>query len=173
MIEGGTFLIETPEQLRAVADPLRQRLLQAFADPLPVREAAARLGEPLTKLYHHVDQLLAAGLIRVAREERKRAVVERHFQTVASRFAVAPSAFGGELEIEGQRAAIARANLEEVLAGAAPDKGAFRIARSSARLDTAALERLESEIGRLLRELDDPSAPETDLLFVSTRRGDG
>jgi predicted transcriptional regulator len=75
MIEAGTFLIETPEQLRAVADPLRQRLLQAFAEPKPIRQAAADMGESLTKLYRHVDQLLAAGLIRVAREERRRAVM--------------------------------------------------------------------------------------------------
>jgi DNA-binding transcriptional ArsR family regulator len=172
MIDGGTFLIESPEQLRVVADPLRQRLLQAFAEPRTIRAASAALGEPLTKLYHHVDQLLAAGLVRVVREERKRAVMERYFQTVATRFAVVPSAFGSAGAGKDQRAAVARANLEELLGRAAPDTGALRIARSSARLTPEVLERLESAFGRLIEELDDPAAPEVDLMLFSARRGE-
>jgi DNA-binding transcriptional ArsR family regulator len=173
MSKVGTFLIETPEQLRAISDPLRQRLLQAFAEPLPVREAAARLGEPLTKLYHHVDQLLVAGLIRVAREERKRALVERYFQSNASRFAVVPSAFGGEVDLEARREALARTSLEELLDSAATGEGNLRLARSAARLNTSGLERLEAEVGRLLQELEDPSAPQVDVLLISARRDDG
>ena len=172
MIEGGTFLIESPEQLRVVADPLRQRLLQAFAEPCTIRQASTALGEPLTRLYHHVDQMLAAGLVRVVREERRRAVMERYFRTVATRFAVAPSAFGGAGAGGDRRAAIARANLEELLGRAAPETGAMRIARSSARLTPEVLERLEAAFGRLLEELDDPAAPEVDLMLFSARRAE-
>ena len=172
MSGAGTFLIETPGQLRAIADPLRQRLLQAFAEPKPIRRAAAELGESPTKLYRHVDQLLAAGLIRVAREERRRAVTERHFQTVAARFEVMPGAIGDSARVADRRAAIARANLAELLDGAAPAAGTLRIARTSARLTTAAMEQLEAAFARLLEDLSDPSAPEVDLLLFSARRSE-
>jgi DNA-binding MarR family transcriptional regulator len=162
MSGAGTFLIETPGQLRAIADPLRQRLLQAFAEPKPIRRAAAELGESPTKLYRHVDQLLAAGLIRVA----------RHFQTVAARFEVMPGAIGDSARVADRRAAIARANLAELLDGAAPAAGTLRIARTSARLTTAAMEQLEAAFARLLEDLSDPSAPEVDLLLFSARRSE-
>jgi DNA-binding transcriptional ArsR family regulator len=169
-----TFLIETPEQLRAVADPLRQRLLQAFAEPRTVREVAGRLGEKVTKLYHHVDQLLAAGLVKVVREEKRRAVIERSFQVSARRFAVSPAAFGGGGEsLDRKRTAIVRAGVEEMLAAASSEEGAFRLARVHARLSVAALERIEGEIARLVREAEDPAAPPVDLLLLSSRRGGG
>src|ERR1700733_12536600 len=88
-----TFLVETAEQLRALSEPLRQRLLEQFVSGATIKQAAARLGQPPTRLYHHVDQLLAAGLIKVVSEEKRRSVIERTFQTAARRFAVSPSAF--------------------------------------------------------------------------------
>jgi hypothetical protein len=164
-----TFVIETTEQLRAVSDPLRQRLLRIFADGSTVKEAAAALGQPLTKLYHHVDQLLAAGLIRVAGEERKRSVVERRFQTVAARFIVGAGALGAGGTRAGKRDEIARGAIEELLAAAADEEGSFRLMRSRARLGQAALERIEAEIARLIDELGDPGAPQVELVVIAAR----
>lgn len=164
-----TFVVETPEQLKALAEPLRQRLLECFAAPATVKQAAARLGEPLTKLYHHVDQLLAAGLIRIASEQRRRAVVERSFAAVARRFAVSPMAFGVPNRSR-QRDRVARANFEELLAGVAPGEGAFRLLRERVRLTAEGRERLETELARLLEKLDSPNAPEIDFMMLSARR---
>lgn len=163
------FLVETPEQLKALAEPLRQSLLEQFCAPATIKQAAAKLGVPVTRLYHHVDQLLAAGLVRVAREEKRRAVSERFFQAVARRFVVSPSAFGGDRADE--RGRIARFYLEELLAGGDAGEGAFRLMRTKARLTDEGRGRLESEIARLLRELADPDAPLIDLMAVSMRRG--
>ena len=171
--DGGpdTFLVETPEQLKALAEPLRQSLLEQFCTPATIKQAAAKLGVPVTRLYHHVDQLLAAGLIRVAREEKRRAVSERFFQAVARRFAVSPSAFGGDGSRADERGRIARAYLEELLAGGDAGEGAFRLLRTRARLTDEGRARLESEIARLLRELSDPEAPLIDLMLVGVRQG--
>ena len=169
--QGGAFVVETPEQLRALSDPLRQRLLEQFAEAATVKQAAARLGAPPTRLYHHVDQLLAAGLIRVAREEKRRAVTERYFETVARRFTVSPSAFGAEGSAAGERGKVARANLEELLAGGDGGAGAFRLMRSRVRLSEQGRERLEAGIAGLLEELGDPDAPPVDLLMLSLRQG--
>lgn len=167
-----TFVVETPAQLRALSDPLRQRLLEQFAEGATVKQAAERLGEKLTKLYHHVDQLQSAGLIRVIREERKRATVERTFQTAARRFAVSPAAFaGGPGEgATSERERLARAAVEQLLAGADQGAGAFRLLRTRVHLTEAGRERLEKELSRLLRELNDPQAPPVDLLMLSARQ---
>jgi len=165
-----TFVVETPAQLRALSDPLRQRLLEQFAEGATVKQAAARLGEPATKLYHHVDQLLAAGLIRVVREEKRRSVIERTFAVAGRRFAVSPSAFAPGESPGGERERIARAALEELLAGAADRPGAFRLLRTRVRLTGEGRERLEAELARLLQALDDPAAPAVDLVMLSARQ---
>jgi DNA-binding transcriptional ArsR family regulator len=165
-----TFLVETPEQLKALSDPLRQRLVELFARGMTIKQAAAALGAKPTRLYHHVDQLLAAGLIRVAREEKVRAVIERTFEAAARRFVVSPSAFGGEGGRAGARERIARAYVEELLAAAEDEEGAIRIMRTRLRLGQAGRERLEREIARLLPELEDPDAPFVELLMLSARQ---
>lgn len=77
------------EQLRLLSDPLKLKLLQAFAEAeLTPRQVAEELGESLTKLYRHVDALQDAGLIEVVQETRKRGTVERSFRAVAQRFEV-------------------------------------------------------------------------------------
>ena len=166
-----TFLVETPAQLKALAEPLRQSLLEQFCSPATIKQAAASLGVPVTRLYHHVDQLLAAGLIRVAREEKRRAVSERFFQAVARRFAVSPSAFGGDGSRADERGRIARSYLEEVLAGGDAGEGAFRLMRTKARLSDEARAKLENEIARLLKDLADPDAPLIELMLIGMRLG--
>ncbi|HVQ09349.1 MAG TPA: helix-turn-helix domain-containing protein [Allosphingosinicella sp.] len=173
MSEGPTdsFLVETPAQLKALSDPFRQRLLEQFAKAATIKQAAARLGLPPTRLYHHVDLLLAAGLIRVTGEARRRAVIERSFETVARRFAVSPAAFGGESGRAGERGRIARSNVEELLAGAEDSDGAFRLLRTRLPLSQAGREKLEAGLQRLLDELKEPGAPYVDLLMLSARQG--
>ncbi|MDX1499710.1 MAG: helix-turn-helix domain-containing protein [Woeseiaceae bacterium] len=84
-----TYRVSDLDQLRLLADPLKLKLIQAFAEqPRTTREVADELGENLTRLYRHVDALLAAGLIEITREEKKRGTVERTFAAVARRFEV-------------------------------------------------------------------------------------
>lgn len=72
--------------LRALADPIRLAMLGVLMerhDELPVmsvKELAARLGEPQTKLYRHVKQLEAVGLIRVAATRLVSGILEQRYQ---------------------------------------------------------------------------------------------
>jgi DNA-binding transcriptional ArsR family regulator len=74
------------ETLRALADPLRLAILSALMDDGPtlrvmsVKELAEELGEPQTKLYRHVKQLEATGLIRVAASRLVSGIVEHRYQ---------------------------------------------------------------------------------------------
>src|SRR5215471_2523012 len=75
------------ETLKALADPLRLKMLSALMrgrpDDLPVlsvKELAHELGEPQTKLYRHVKQLEAAGLIRAVASRVVSGIVEQRYQ---------------------------------------------------------------------------------------------
>jgi DNA-binding transcriptional ArsR family regulator len=92
------FVITELDQLKAMADPMRVRLVEALTHrELTVAELAKRVGEPIGRLYHHVDLLLAAGLVVVTRRVKKRGTEERWLRSVARDivvddgiFAVAP-----------------------------------------------------------------------------------
>jgi DNA-binding transcriptional ArsR family regulator len=84
----GVREIDTVEALRALADPLRLAILSALDrrdgdGELPVRsvkELAGELGEPQTKLYRHVKQLEAAGLIEVAATRVVSGILEQRYR---------------------------------------------------------------------------------------------
>jgi len=110
------YRVSDLEQVRLLADPLKLKLIQAFAErPRTVREAATELGENLTRLYRHVDALLEAGLIEITHEEKKRGTVERTFRSIARRFEVDHALFaddgGGNQAVRG----LLRAAEEELL----------------------------------------------------------
>ena len=86
--EPGVREIDSVEGLRALADPVRLAILSALdkrvADgALPVmsvKELAQHLGEPQTKLYRHVKQLEAAGLIEVAATRMVSGILEQRYR---------------------------------------------------------------------------------------------
>ncbi|MDX2060241.1 MAG: helix-turn-helix domain-containing protein [Gemmatimonadales bacterium] len=80
------------DQVRALADPLRVRLVETLvAREASVAELAAVAEVPLTRLYHHVDLLLETGLIEVVSRIRRRGAEERRFRAVAARYTLAGS----------------------------------------------------------------------------------
>src|SRR5690349_5895529 len=92
-----TYVITELPQIKALADPLRQRILGAFVrEPRTTKQVAVLLGQPPTKLYHHVDQLERAGLIELVATKPKRGTTEKYFQAIAHRFTVGESSLGGE-----------------------------------------------------------------------------
>ena len=80
------------EQLKALSDPLRLRILEALCGaPRTTKQVADHLGEKPTRLYHHVDALEAAGLIQLVHTRPKRGTLEKYFQSVARQFRADPS----------------------------------------------------------------------------------
>jgi len=80
--------IDSVEGLRALADPIRLAILSALDTRVPdgelpvmsVKELAQHLGEPQTKLYRHVKQLEAAGLIEVAATRMVSGILEQRYR---------------------------------------------------------------------------------------------
>src|SRR5206468_5112014 len=79
----------TVAELRALAHPLRLRLLEAFAgEARTTMQVAAELGEPPTRLYHHVNALERAGILTLARTRQVRGTTERYFELAKKRLGV-------------------------------------------------------------------------------------
>lgn len=71
-------------EMRALAHPLRLRIMELFAEqPRTTKEVAALLGQPPTRLYHHVAALERAGLLRLTETRKKRGTVERWYEAAA------------------------------------------------------------------------------------------
>jgi DNA-binding transcriptional ArsR family regulator len=66
-----------------VTHPMRGKLFRRLKTPRSAAELAHLLDVPVTRLYHHLNQLEARGLIRVVATRRAGAVTERRYQVVA------------------------------------------------------------------------------------------
>lgn len=76
--------VDDVEVLKAMADPTRLAILNALMKPglpvMSVKELAAELDQPQTKLYRHVRQLQAVGLIKVAATRMVSGILEQRYQ---------------------------------------------------------------------------------------------
>jgi DNA-binding transcriptional ArsR family regulator len=93
--------IDSVEELRALADPVRLAILSALnthirdgeLPVMSVKELARRLGEPQTKLYRHVKQLEAAGLIEVAATRMVSGILEQRYRARQRDLRLSPALF--------------------------------------------------------------------------------
>ena len=78
------LVVTAPEQLRALADPLRGTLLELLLErAATVTEMARAVDRPKSTVAYHVNLLVDAGLLRVVRTRRVRAIEERYYGRVA------------------------------------------------------------------------------------------
>jgi DNA-binding transcriptional ArsR family regulator len=79
--------ITRPDQLQALGDPTRWRILGRLLDgPASIQQLARALSAAKGTIGHHVRVLDAAGLIRVVETHRVRGVVEKRYARVAKQF---------------------------------------------------------------------------------------
>ncbi len=75
-----TVEADTPEQLRAIASPLRSLILDLVLErAATVTELATALDRPKSSVAYHVDVLVDVGLMRVVRTRQVRAIEERFY----------------------------------------------------------------------------------------------
>lgn len=110
------LVVTAPEQLRALADPLRATLLELLLErAATVNEMARAVDRPKSSVAYHVNLLVDAGLLQVVRTRRVRAIEERFYGRVARTFYV------GVLNRPEDKQVVARINgLAEAAAEAAP-----------------------------------------------------
>jgi DNA-binding transcriptional ArsR family regulator len=79
--------LTTPEQVRAISDPLRTTILGLLHErAATVTELASAVKRPKSTVAHHVGVLARAGLLRVVRTRRVRAIDERYYGRTARMF---------------------------------------------------------------------------------------
>lgn len=83
------LVVTAPDQLRALADPLRSTLLELLLErAATVGELAQAVDRPKSSVAYHVNLLVTAGLLRVVRTRRVRAIEERFYGRVARTYYV-------------------------------------------------------------------------------------
>ncbi|MFO7548528.1 MAG: helix-turn-helix domain-containing protein [Acidimicrobiia bacterium] len=80
------YEIEDVETFEMLADPTRMEILERLFEPASVGEVADDMGVPRTRLYHHVNLLEDAGMIRVVDTRRRGAMEEKIYRVTALSF---------------------------------------------------------------------------------------
>lgn len=78
------YNLETVEQLRAIADPLRVRIVDALSQrALTATGLGEALGLPANKAHYHVRELEKVGLARLVETREKGGILEKYYRAVA------------------------------------------------------------------------------------------
>ena len=81
---GAPVLRRTIADLRALAHPLRLRMMELFAEsPRTTKQVAVLLKQPPSRLYHHVAALERAGLLVLKEKRKNRGTVEKWYVGIA------------------------------------------------------------------------------------------
>src|SRR2546423_14481782 len=111
---GAPALQRTVADLRALAHPLRLRMMELFAEsPRTTKQVAVILGQPPTKLYHHVAALERAGLLVLKETRQNRGAVEKWYEAVSRLMGAPQSVTTKSRAGTNARRAVAMAMLEQ------------------------------------------------------------
>lgn len=178
MTDEGQTLISTLEQLEALANPLRTRILRYAGGPITVAELAERLGVPKTRLYYHVNLLVETELMEQVDSRKSGARIERIYQRTAGDYQLSPEvarSVGDERRAAELATSVivepARVEIEDsiqrVLQGLEP-AGTF--SRTMARLADSDVQRFTRRLQKLVTDIREASRPndEPAQLFAMT-----
>jgi DNA-binding transcriptional ArsR family regulator len=104
------FVIDTPEKLKAISDPLRIRLIMMIVqEEATGKQLADRLEMSASKVHYHLRELEQHGFIEVVRTEEKNGIMQKFYRISALDFVVSEDllpSLHGETEL-----------LQEILVG--------------------------------------------------------
>ena len=144
----------TPEEARALANPLRLRILRLCLDrSLTNEELAARLGRDAGTVLHHVRLLVATGFLAPDEERRgARGTVERPYRSTGKSWTldVGDQESGMLAMVDAFRAELAEITGEDV----------FTLSRLAVRLKPEARQAFADRIQELVTDLHDADDPE-------------
>lgn len=178
--------IRDVETLRAISDPTRMRILEVMVQrrspAWSVKELAAALGMPQTRLYHHVELLLERDLVRAVERRVVSGIIETRYAVAAQSFQLDRALFAGDTEeslavLHETLVAVfdtARTEVEHAIrtgvidpAPDAPEDRRLMLSRGLTRLTPAR----SAELRQRLRELsdafgDDPDDPDATAVGI-------
>jgi DNA-binding transcriptional ArsR family regulator len=99
------YMLRKLEQVKAIADPLRLKILHVLSEKsMTTKQVAEQLGENVNKLYHHMETLEAVGLIKLTHTKQNRGTLEKYYQAVAKHFTLSPVLFEVRLDTDEENA---------------------------------------------------------------------
>ena len=165
-----TRVVADAAALKALADPLRLHMLEVLAkDPSrtwTVKELAAQMAQPVTRLYHHMKLLETANLVIDAETRVVSGIVEHRYRCAQRSIKLDEQMFGGPDTRDATIATAsgiveqAREDLEAYLERPDADADKVTLGRALARLTED--ERLEV-MATLDRIIDDITARREDF----------
>jgi DNA-binding transcriptional ArsR family regulator len=166
------LLLEQPEQLRALGDDLRTRIVVLLREHAhSITELAELLELPKGTVGHHVKVLEKAGLVRVVRTRQVRALTERYYGRTARLFAFKSTDEAGGEDVRNLTAASLRTAAQEMLPPDDEDRTTFAVLR--VRLTDADARRFARRLEKLERDLmaaNDPKGKPYGLVATLFRR---
>lgn len=175
------FWIDSMEHLELLGDPVRLAILENASRPRSVSEIADALGVPRTRLYHHVNLLEEAGMLRVAETREVGALTERRYQVAAKSFQPSEKLLDDALpreKAEAMLTALFAATKADFIRAVELGKITLEdsadhrltLGRRLARLTPEQYDRFVAEMDALIEgldsDLDDPDAIDVGILHV-------
>lgn len=87
--------------LDVLQDPMRTRVMRHLASPKSVRELAAELGVPASRLYHHLHLLQRHGAVEVIEQRSTAGRTENIYRSLIRSYRIAPSLEGTPVATSG------------------------------------------------------------------------
>ena len=163
------------DQLRLLADPLRQEILGLLCrGELSTAQLTERLTRPPSNLYYHVNLLRKAGLIRVVRRRQVRGAVEVFHRAVAESFTAPPGLLRtGRNAVPSELAAVVETMAQGVvlkfaasvtggLIGSGAGQAVPMITNLTVRTTPRRIEQLRSRLERCIRVFQEEPDVESD-----------
>ncbi len=167
------LVLETPEQIRALAHPLRHRVLGLLTNaPYTNKQLADLLQVSPPRLHFHVQELLAAGLIEIVSQQPKGGVIEKYYRAVARVVRLAPETKETARDQELVESTLEALRQEYIRAstffqGSLPER---RFAHELVRLPADRLARIQELLDAVGREvyqaLEDPERDTYEQFFA-------
>ena len=169
------FVIGDLETLKVMADPLRLQILDTMTERVcTVKQIAADLHIPSTKLYYHFKQLEEHGLIRVVDTRLVSGIVEKLYQATAYSYRVekgllSPGTPEGDKQIKQMLSALFDDTRDDILNSVAagivklsktepgdrPDPHDLILGRSLARMSPKKAQDFYARLQALVKEFSD------------------
>jgi DNA-binding transcriptional ArsR family regulator len=149
--------VRRPDQLKALGDELRGRIVVMLRDRAQsVSELAAKLKLPKGTVAHHVKVLEGAGLLKVVRTRRVRAVTEKYYGRTARLFLYE----GGHEDVRNVVATSLRVAAGEILPVADEGETAACSGVLRVRLSPGDARRFNRRLDKLMMEFRDCDEPD-------------
>jgi DNA-binding transcriptional ArsR family regulator len=148
-----TLVVDQPEQLKALGDELRGRIVGLLRErAMSTQQLARELDIPKGTVGHHLKVLERAGLIRVVHTRRVRAVTERFYGRVARLFLF-------QVEDPADARALGAATFRDVAAQLERAPGGASWGLVMSRLTPEDVRRFDRRVGRLLEDFRTADTP--------------